>query len=145
MLQLQQVKDLLNAGVHVLHNSHRSCVFIDPSDGMLHRAHPNDEAGIDWQLVEPDFKPDDYSVYQHESFGSFHTIHQHVGFQTNLVRLVRFQSPAFTPKGFHKQYDYILVTSSDPNMTPETATEAAIDHLLAKGWDEVQAQPLLVI
>ena len=26
-----------------------------------------------------------------------------------------------------------------------TATEAAIDHLLTKGWTEVEAQPLLVI
>ena len=147
MLTLQQVRDLLDADMLVRHNSERVCVFT--YFGGLYRSHPSDEAGEDWERIESDFSPTEYTVHDADEWGSrFHNVPELTwdGDQSvAATKVVKFRHPTPLAENLRPVHHYVIMTFKDPDVTDEVATEKAIDFLVNAGWPEEKALPLLVI
>ena len=147
MLQLQQVRDLLAADILVRHNSDRVCVF--SYFGGLYRSHPSDEAGEDWQRIESDFSPTEYTIHNEDGWDSrFHNVPELIWDGSPSVaatKVVKFDHPVPLAENLRPVHHYVIMTFKDANVTDEMAAEKAIDFLVNAGWPEEKAQPLLVI
>lgn len=149
MLSLQQVKDLLAAHIPVQHDSDRAVVF--DYYGELYRSHYTDETGEDWQRIEPDFNPAEYTIYQcpglHDS--RYYTVPE-LNWDRDilpvaLTKVVKFPCPVNRDARMRPVHHFVVMTFKDADVTDEVATEKAIDFLVNAGWPEEKAQPLLVI
>ncbi len=106
MLQLNQIKPLLDQGLHV-YKGHIKCmdyrvVFVDdrgptvPGELALTYAHPNDDTEEDWRDVDtPDFKPEDYKLHYSgpEYGGHFHKVGCWEFEQPVVTKVVMFLNP----------------------------------------------------
>lgn len=153
MLQLSQIKSLLDQGLHVYRGTPKGVdyrvVFMDPGDNELTFAHPHDDTGEDWRQVEmPDFDPATYKLHtdNHHYGGHFHKMGCFECEQPVVTKVVKFINPRPQRPGYHHLNHYVVIESLEP-LSDEDACERAIDLVLAlnAGFDETTAQPALVI
>jgi len=152
MLQLSQIKPLLDQGLHVYRGTPKGVdyrvVFMDPGDNELTFAHPHDDTGEDWRMVGAGFKPEDYKLHADNSNygGHFHKVGCWEFEQPVVTKVVMFLNPRPERPGYHRFNHYVVIESAEP-LTDEDACERAIDLVLAlgAGFDETNAQPALVI
>lgn len=153
MLQLSQIKPLLDQGLHVykghLKGVDYRVVFIDPGDGGLTHSHPHDDTGEEWHDVDtPDFKPEDYKLHADNSNygGHFHKVGCWEFEQPVVTKVVMFLNPRPERPGYHRLNHYVVIESTEP-LTDEDACERAIDVVLGlgAGFDGTNAHPALVI
>lgn len=152
MLQLSQIKPLLDQGLHVYRGTPKGVdyrvVFMDPGDNELTFAHPHDDTGEDWRMVGAGFKPEDYKLHADNSNygGHFHKVGCWEFEQPVVTKVVMFLNPRPERPGYHRLNHYVVIESAEP-LTDEDACERAIDLVLAlgAGFDETTAQPALVI
>ena len=145
MLQLNQIKALLDNHIPVKHFSKRSVVFNHYNEGV-YRSHPNDETGEDWDKVDDEyFQASQYAVNELSCFGQVISLLTDNPHAATVCKVVKFTDRVKAPPTHHQKDVLVLVYLEHAESADEIATEQAIDHLLGLGWSDTEATALLVI
>lgn len=149
MLKLSQVKALLKEDLHIRTANGRvvweesGLAFPDGKARLMH-SHSADVTNEDWMEVTEADAPSLYLItVNHHYGGHFHVV-QCDG-PAVCTRVVKFNNPIEDPSDMRKLPHYVVIDSLE-ELSDEDACEQAIDLILKyKGFDEVNAQPQLVI
>lgn len=145
MLQLNQIKALLDNHIPVKHFSKRSVVFSHYDQG-IYRSHPNDETGEDWDKVDDEyFQASQYAVNELACFDNVVVLPPDNPAAVTVCKVVKFTDRVKAPPTHHQKAVLVLVYLEHAESADEIATEQAIDHLLGLGWSDTEATALLVI
>lgn len=121
--------------------------FADKQERLMY-AHPADETGEEWEVVDKDFNPADYKLHTDNIHygGHFITTQLMEGQQAVCTKVVKFNNPR-PPEPGHRDSPYYVVFKALEPLSDEAACEQAIDLVLAldAGFTGDNAHPVLVI
>lgn len=150
MFTLAQVRELLKEGLHVRFNGDRvvwiedGLCYADGKSRMVH-AYSSDEAGIDWQTVNPGEERHLTLITTNPHYGGVFYVKNCEG-PVAQVRVVKFNDPG--PVNEMRIYPHFVVIYSAEPLECDAACEMAIDLLINHEsgiFNEVTAQPQLVV